>query len=209
MGRTEFLWNSHSYRILAPWSALERVVVQSGTDQAAVELRISEALSHRLRTLQLEAEGQGRGCVVDGVVLDPDGRAFVMKRSPGARVFGGCWDLPGGKVEAGESLERALARELREETGWRLRRIVALLGVADWEDSNGVASEPRRQFDFLVEIAGDLDRPRIEATKFSEYRWVGSRDLPLLQENRNPGDRVISDVVGAAIGSHRERWPTG
>jgi 8-oxo-dGTP pyrophosphatase MutT (NUDIX family) len=121
--------------------------------------------------------------------------------------FGGCWDLPGGSVEAGECLETALARELREETGWRLQRIVDLLGIADWEKKEGDRAARKRQFDFLVEVEGSLDHPRIESDNFSEYRWVGPKDLSVLRENRGPEDRVISDVVKTAIEYYERESP--
>lgn len=47
-----------------------------------------------------------------------DGPAILLGMRSASRAFyPGVWDVPGGHVEAGESLERALARELREELG--------------------------------------------------------------------------------------------
>jgi 8-oxo-dGTP pyrophosphatase MutT (NUDIX family) len=45
-----------------------------------------------------------------------EARVFLARRSASAG-HGGLWELPGGKVEAGESVEAALAREIREELG--------------------------------------------------------------------------------------------
>ena len=45
------------------------------------------------------------------------GRLFIAQRPP-HKKFGLMWEFPGGKVEAGESLEEALRREIREELCW-------------------------------------------------------------------------------------------
>ncbi len=47
-------------------------------------------------------------------LIDADGRVLISKR-PDAKEFGGLWEFPGGKVEAGERPEAALIRELKEE----------------------------------------------------------------------------------------------
>ena len=45
-------------------------------------------------------------------------RVLVLRRSADSPQFAGLWDLPGGSVDRGESLEEALRREIREETGF-------------------------------------------------------------------------------------------
>jgi 8-oxo-dGTP diphosphatase len=59
--------------------------------------------------------------VVAAVLTQPDGRVLLAQR-PQGKVYAGYWEFPGGKVEAGESLEAALARELHEELGIVLTR---------------------------------------------------------------------------------------
>ena len=54
--------------------------------------------------------------VVACALVDADGRVLVTQR-PAGRAMSGMWEFPGGKVEAGETPEAALVRELAEELG--------------------------------------------------------------------------------------------
>ena len=54
--------------------------------------------------------------VAVGVLLQETG-AFLLTSRPPGKVYAGYWEFPGGKLEAGETVQQALARELHEEIG--------------------------------------------------------------------------------------------
>jgi 8-oxo-dGTP diphosphatase len=49
-------------------------------------------------------------------LVDADGRVLIAQR-PEGKPMAGLWEFPGGKIEAGETPEATLIRELREELG--------------------------------------------------------------------------------------------
>lgn len=63
--------------------------------------------------------------VAVGVLLHADGR-FLLAQRPEGKPYAGYWEFPGGKLEAGETVEAALARELEEELG------IAIDGSESW-----------------------------------------------------------------------------
>ncbi|WP_114968992.1 NUDIX domain-containing protein [Rhodoferax ferrireducens] len=67
----------------------------------------------------LPREGGADRAVVDvavGVLIRPNGD-FLLTSRPTGKVYEGYWEFPGGKLEPGETVARALLRELHEELG--------------------------------------------------------------------------------------------
>ena len=68
--------------------------------------------------------------VAVGVLVRADD-AFLLTSRPDGKAYAGYWEFPGGKLEAGETVEQALLRELQEEIGitiqncnlWKTERI--------------------------------------------------------------------------------------
>ncbi|MGE0073202.1 MAG: NUDIX domain-containing protein [Thiomonas sp.] len=58
--------------------------------------------------------------VAVGLMMRPDGR-FLLASRPSGKPYAGYWEFPGGKIEPGESLLHALAREFDEELGVTVR----------------------------------------------------------------------------------------
>jgi 8-oxo-dGTP diphosphatase len=66
-----------------------------------------------------DAAPSGRRPVTEvavGILFAPDGR-FLLAQRPEGKPYAGYWEFPGGKLESGETVEAALARELDEELG--------------------------------------------------------------------------------------------
>jgi 8-oxo-dGTP diphosphatase len=66
--------------------------------------------------------------VAVGVIKNSKGEILISRRNNGAHQ-GGLWEFPGGKVEAGESVEQALARELKEELDLIVGKISPLITI--------------------------------------------------------------------------------
>ena len=65
--------------------------------------------------------------VAVGVLIRPDGD-FLLTSRPEGKVYAGYWEFPGGKLETGESVAAALARELHEELG------LTIVSVQAWRE---------------------------------------------------------------------------
>ena len=117
--------------------------------------------------------------VTCGLIFSND-RVFICRRKP-EKSLGGYWEFPGGKVEAGESDEAALARELREE----LNIVVTVhefLGESIHDDGRGPIKLVAYR---CTHVSGELmlqdhDAVRyVEPKAFSSFEFAPA-DVPLL-----------------------------
>jgi 8-oxo-dGTP pyrophosphatase MutT (NUDIX family) len=146
--------------------------------------------------LRLPSPKAGERWIVGAVIHDGHGRIFVQRRSQTRSLFPGAWDLVGGHLEPGEAILECLEREVREETGWSVARVVADLGVLQWTGDDGLE---RHEVDYLVEVTGDLERPLIEAGMHLDPRWVDRLGALALLDGSHASDDLVRPVVERAF----------
>jgi 8-oxo-dGTP pyrophosphatase MutT (NUDIX family) len=159
-----------------------------------------------LELYQKEARQDGVDILVGALIMRSDGRLYGQRRSRLRKLFPGCWDIAGGHVERGEWIIEALEREVREETGWELDRVVDLVGIFEWLKEYGAITKKVREFEFLVRIKDENRRPVLELGNVDEYHWFSVSELQKLHENRNPGDDFMFRVFSKAFESISKQY---
>ena len=123
--------------------------------------------------------------VVVGAAIVADGRLLAAQRAGPPEVAGG-WELPGGKVDPGESELQALVRECREELGVAIAVGERIGG--DWPISDGYVLRV-----WLATVVSGVP----EAREHLALRWLAPEEL--FQVPWLPADlpivRAVQDVL--------------
>lgn len=119
--------------------------------------------------------------VAVGVILDATGRILLTRRAPDAHQ-GGLWEFPGGKVEDDESLEAALARELREELGIDVGRTSPLVAVRHDYGDKQVLLDVHIVWEHSGEAQGLEDQPLawVEVSALGDYDFPAA-NVPIVK----------------------------
>ena len=121
---------------------------------------------------------------VGAFIFDADARVLLIERGTPPGV--GLWTVPGGRVELGESLAAAVAREVREETGLR-RRGRALVEVIERIDDRFhyvILDYVARVVGGTLAAAGDVRAARfVSASELARLPLTGGL-LPVLDRAR-------------------------
>ena len=109
---------------------------------------------------------------VKALVTDTDGNCLVIRRSRASKNNAGMWDFPGGKCDPGESMEVALAREVREETGLHVQ-LTRVAGSTQWEAEDRVVA-------YMILEATTADGDVQLSEEHDDYQWVPRSQLTSL-----------------------------
>lgn len=126
---------------------------------------------------------------VVAALIQSDGKLLVCQRRRGAR-FELMWEFPGGKVDVGETLEAALARELREELG-----ATSEIGPEIYRARHKYAA--MKESIELIFFAARLNPSEIKNLDFEQIAWREPASLPEL--NFLPADRELIEKLGNGL----------
>ena len=135
----------------------------------------------------LITEPEGWIPVAVGIARDPMGRLLGGQR-PACKDYPGKWEFPGGKLESGESVYKALVREFREELGLEITRAEPAFVVRHHYPDRSVELNVWRVIDFLGKATGLEDQV---------VCWVAPRELAgldFLDGNQTLVERVIGEA---------------
>ncbi|MCA9358096.1 NUDIX domain-containing protein [Candidatus Kaiserbacteria bacterium] len=113
------------------------------------------------------------------------GDKFLLLEREQSDFMGGLVELPSGTVDDEEDLVTALAREVEEETGLTVRRVLSYVSEFDYMSGSG---KKTRQFNFLVETEpGEI---RLDPAEHQAFHLVSVKDeefntLNISDETRN------------------------
>ncbi len=89
-------------------------------------------------------------------------KILLIKKSDKVDIYPGRWDLPGGRLDPGESWNEGLAREVREETGLRINFIRE---VREWESKKWDTIGKTVLCEY---VCGEVQL----SWEHTEYRWM-------------------------------------
>ena len=136
--------------------------------------------------------------VAVGVLLRPDGTVLLGNR-PEDKPWPGWWELPGGKLEPGESVMQALARELHEELGIQIHTAtpwvtyvhtyptttvrLAFCRVTGWDgEPQGLEGQLLR----WVPLTQALDVPKLLPATYPPLRWLNLPEVYAISSAGSP-----------------------
>ncbi len=134
---------------------------------------------------------------VAGILTDGGGKVLLaLRRNPPAA---GTWSLPGGRQELGETLEEALRREVREETGLEIGA-PELLTVQDMIVRDG---EQRVQYHYVIAYyrAQVTDGRLAPGDDVADVRWYTLSQILTLDVSRRLL-RLVRQALGAEADAH-------
>ncbi len=112
------------------------------------------------------------------IIRDHKGRVLLCKTPINRGVYPGQWSIPGGGLEAGETMTETLLREIREEVGLNIGTIEPYWFQDDTREK--IFADGHKELLYMIHLIFDCKAESEEVKindEFEEYAWVEVNDL--------------------------------
>jgi mutator protein MutT len=123
--------------------------------------------------------------IVVVALLRRDNQLFIARRADTKQTWPGRFELIGGHVDPGETLEQALCREVQEEIGVDVT-IGEIVGAFTYESEDTFKVE----ICYLCELADTSAEPVINPEDHSEGRWITAHEISVLEKEDNETELI-------------------
>ena len=135
---------------------------------------------------------------VGAVIQDGEGRILLVQHVEEKGGFWqGEWICPGGKLEYGETIERGILREVKEETNLEIRLITPLIAFDRVVKQGEETKLHVIYIDYLAELIGGELKP---AGDVGQAIWVRKEELPKIWDELHDDTKRLLQIAGFAGG---------
>ncbi|HRP36891.1 MAG TPA: NUDIX domain-containing protein [Candidatus Dojkabacteria bacterium] len=119
-------------------------------------------------------------------IINDEGEILIVKRDK-ELIYVNKWDVPGGKLDNDETLFEALNREIKEEVGLKLDKIICTLSSSKFKGKLGNDLIVYRNI-YLCSAKGKVEL----SAEHSEYKWVKPEDS---SNYEFADDKDLADII--------------
>ena len=143
------------------------------------------------QSLILKAQNDGiERLNVAAVLFGNEGKMLITQRSATKKYLPNVWHIPGGQIDAGETVEEALKREVKEELDLEITEIIADTGVAhDYIGHGGLKS---RTLFILAKSQGEITLDH----ENQAYKYIDSSEIDeYLEDHVQEANHQVFDAA--------------
>ncbi len=125
-----------------------------------------------------------------------DGKVLIIKRALDDIQKPGIWEIPGGRIDENEEMEKGLVREVYEEVGLRID-ISREISIREFTRNDGQEIEMHI---FLCNATCDINKIEL-GKEHTSYKWIE------IEKSKEKLDEFFHEEVDLLFNLDNEKWP--
>ncbi len=107
--------------------------------------------------------------VFHAIIVNKQNKVLIVKRAPNVEIYSSLWSIPGGHIKANETFEECLKREIKEELGANVTKVIKAI------------SPYKRKLDnsyWKVKLyVITIDKLKLNKKELMDFKWINPKDI--------------------------------